>query len=63
VDVADARTVVLDESDERNATIALTVDDRSPRVQTVRFVEDPSLAESLRLAGANRDRRRTYAVS
>ncbi|GAA0263794.1 potassium channel family protein [Halobacterium noricense] len=52
--VADARTVVLDESDERNATIALTVGDLAPNVQTVCFVEDPSLAEYLRYAGADR---------
>ncbi|CQH53461.1 ion channel pore / TrkA domain protein [Halobacterium hubeiense] len=54
VNVADARTVVLDESDERNATIALTVGDLAPDVQTVCFVEDPSLAEYLRYAGADR---------
>jgi len=54
VNVADARTVVLDESDERNATIALTVTDLAPDVQTVCFVEDPSLAEYLRYAGADR---------
>jgi len=49
-----ARTVVLDESDERNATIALTVDEIAPDVQTVCFVEDPSLADYLRYAGADR---------
>ncbi|MCD2202502.1 potassium channel family protein [Halobacterium sp. KA-6] len=54
VNVADARTVVLDESDERNATIALTVGDLAPDVQTVCFVEDPSLSEYLRYAGADR---------
>ncbi|NIB99202.1 NAD-binding protein [Halobacterium sp. R2-5] len=54
VDVGDARTVVLDESDERNATIALTVTDIAPDVQTVCFVEDPSLAEYLEYAGADR---------
>ncbi|MCG1002734.1 MULTISPECIES: TrkA family potassium uptake protein [Halobacterium] len=54
VDVADARTIVLDESDERNATIALTVGDLAPDVQTVCFVEDPSLSEYLRYAGADR---------
>lgn len=51
--VADARAVVLDESDERNATIALTVDELAPDVQTVCFVEDQSLADYLRYAGAD----------
>ncbi|MFB6071466.1 MAG: TrkA family potassium uptake protein [Halobacterium sp.] len=54
VDVTDARSVVLDEDDERNATIALTVDELAPDVQTVCFVEDPSLADYLRYAGADR---------
>ncbi|MFC3478834.1 potassium channel family protein [Halobacterium litoreum] len=53
-DVADARAVVLDENDELNATIALTVDELAPGVQTVCFVEDPSLADYLRYAGADR---------
>lgn len=54
VDVADARAVVLDEDDERNATIALTVTDISADVLTVCFVEDSSLADYLRYAGADR---------
>jgi Trk K+ transport system NAD-binding subunit len=52
--VSAARTVVLDESDERNATIALTVQELAPDVQTVCFVEDQSLADYLRYAGADR---------
>ena len=54
VDVADARAVVLDESDETNATIALSVGELAPDVHTVCFVENPSLAEYLEYAGANR---------
>ncbi|MGB9963401.1 TrkA family potassium uptake protein [Halobacterium sp. CBA1126] len=54
VNVSTARTVVLDESDERNASIALTVGELAPDVQTVCFVEDPSLAEYLEYAGADR---------
>jgi Trk K+ transport system NAD-binding subunit len=53
VDVADARAVVLDESDEENATIALSVDELAPNVHTVCFVEDPALANYLRYAGAD----------
>ncbi|WP_336037037.1 potassium channel family protein [Halobacterium yunchengense] len=52
--VAAARAVVLDEDDERNATIALTVDELAPDVLTVCFVEDPSLSTYLRYAGADR---------
>ena len=54
VGVPDARAVVLDESDETNATIALSVDELAPDVHTVCFVENPSLAEYLRYAGADR---------
>jgi Trk K+ transport system NAD-binding subunit len=48
-----ARAIVLDEDDERNATVALTVADLAPDVATVCFVEDPSLADYLSYAGAD----------
>ncbi|MFB6270294.1 MAG: TrkA family potassium uptake protein [Halobacterium sp.] len=54
VNVTAARAVVLDESDERNASIALTVRGLAPDVQTVCFVEDQSLADYLRYAGVDR---------
>jgi Trk K+ transport system NAD-binding subunit len=54
VSVPDARAVVLNESDERNATIALSVRELDAAVQTVGFVEDPSQADYIRYAGADR---------
>lgn len=51
--VRDARAVVLDESDEENATIALSVRELDEDVQTVGFVEDPSQADYIRYAGAD----------
>jgi Trk K+ transport system NAD-binding subunit len=53
VAVQDARAVVLDESDERNATIALSVRELDEDVLTVSFVEDPSQADYIRYAGAD----------
>lgn len=53
VNVTDARAVVLDESDERNASIALTVRRLASDVQTVCFVEDQSLADYIRYAGVD----------
>ncbi|AHG03483.1 metal transporter [Halobacterium sp. DL1] len=52
--VAQARAIVLDEDDEANATIALTVGELAPDVQTVCFVEDESLSEYLEYAGVDR---------
>lgn len=54
VSVPDARAVVLDGSDEENATIALSVNELAPDVHTVCFVEDESLSPYLKLAGADR---------
>lgn len=49
-----ARAVVLDAGDERNAAIALAVQDLAPEVETISFVQDPSLREYLTLAGVDR---------
>lgn len=54
VSIRDARAVVLNETDERNATIALSVRELDADVQTVGFVEDPSQADYIRYAGADR---------
>lgn len=51
VSVASARSVVLDASDERNATIALAVREVSDTVPMTAFVEDPDRSTSLELAG------------
>mgnify|MGYP000342022544 CR=1 FL=1 len=51
--VSDARAVVIDESDEHNATIALSVREIDDEVQTVCFAEDPDIAVYLRYAGAD----------
>ncbi len=53
VSVRDARAVVLDRSDETNATIALTVREFTDSPEIVAFVEDTALSSYLRLAGAN----------
>ncbi|MFB6134230.1 MAG: TrkA family potassium uptake protein [Halanaeroarchaeum sp.] len=52
-DVGDARVVVLDMADERNATIALSVREVSEQVRVVTFVEDDRLGRYIRLAGAD----------
>jgi Trk K+ transport system NAD-binding subunit len=51
--VADARAVVIDESDEHNATIALSVREIDDEVQTLCFAEDPEIAVYLQYAGAD----------
>lgn len=51
--VQDARAVVIDESDEHNATIALSVRELDKDVQTVCFAEDPGISIYLRYAGAD----------
>jgi Trk K+ transport system NAD-binding subunit len=53
VSVESARAVILDTSDERNATIALTVREIAPAVRLVAFVEDRTLVEYLELAGVD----------
>lgn len=51
--VADARAVVLDEGDETNATVALSVRELAPDVRTVALLEDPSLGTYIDLAGVD----------
>lgn len=53
VDVAKARAVILDSTDERNAAIALSVREVSDSVSVVAFVEDHRLTEYLELAGVD----------
>ncbi|WP_232701365.1 potassium channel family protein [Halobacterium wangiae] len=52
--VTHADAIVIDEDDEVNATIALTVRELAPELQMVCFVEDESLSEYLRYAGVDR---------
>jgi len=54
VSVRDARAVVLDASDETNATLALSVREVDEDVRVVGFVADPSRAHYVRYAGADR---------
>ncbi|QDX39563.1 TrkA family potassium uptake protein [Salarchaeum sp. JOR-1] len=54
VSVPDARAVVLDASDETNATLALSVREVDADVRVVGFVADPSHANYVRYAGADR---------
>lgn len=51
--VSNAHAVVIDESDEQNATIVLSVRELDDEVQTVCFVDDPAFAIYLRYAGAD----------
>jgi len=51
--VPTAAAVVMDASDETNATIALSVRELAPDVRVVGFVEDPRLTEYLHYAGAD----------
>lgn len=48
-----AAAVVMDVSDETNATIALSVRELAPDVRVVGFVENPELADYVRYAGAD----------
>lgn len=52
--VSTARAVVIDAGDERNAAIALAAGEVAPHVQTISYVEDPSLREYLEYAGVDR---------
>ncbi|MFB6081431.1 MAG: TrkA family potassium uptake protein [Halanaeroarchaeum sp.] len=51
--LADASAVVLDLTDERNATVALSVREVSEAVRTVAFVDDRDLSRYLELAGVD----------
>lgn len=51
--VGDADVVVADASDEINASVVLAVGEVEPSVRTLSFVEDASVVDSLRLAGAD----------
>lgn len=51
--VADAAAVVADATDEVNASIVLAVQEVNPDVRAISFVEDFSLADYVRLAGAD----------
>ena len=53
VSVDAARAVVLDSTDERNATIALSIREQSDSVHIVSFVEDSSLTPYMELAGVD----------
>jgi Trk K+ transport system NAD-binding subunit len=51
--ITDARALVADVDDSTNATILLTAADLAPDVQRITFVEDPSMADYHRYAGAD----------
>jgi len=51
--VGDARAVVADAADDRNASIALSATETNPDARVVTLVEDRELAEYHRLAGAD----------
>ncbi|MBS3761104.1 potassium channel family protein [Halodesulfurarchaeum sp.] len=53
VSLEDARAVILDSEDERNANIALSIRQRSDSVPIVAFVEDSSVRPYLELAGVD----------
>lgn len=52
--VTEARAVVIDAGDEENAAIALAVSDLAPAVETISYIEDPSLREYQEYAGVDR---------
>lgn len=52
--LTEAHAVVLDSTDEMNATLALTVRELDEDVTVVGFVENPERAHSVRYAGADR---------
>jgi len=51
--IEDARALVADVNDEVNASIALAVDQLAPETRTITFVEDATLADYHRYAGAD----------
>jgi len=51
--IEDARALVADIDDEVNASIALAVDQLAPETRTITFVEDATLADYHRYAGAD----------
>jgi len=53
VSVESARTVVLDETDEQNATIALAIRELTEVVSVAAFVEEQALSTYIRLAGVD----------
>jgi Trk K+ transport system NAD-binding subunit len=52
--ITEARAVVIDSGDEANAAIALAVSDVAPDVETISYVEDPSVREYQEYAGVDR---------
>ncbi|MFB6154204.1 MAG: TrkA family potassium uptake protein [Halodesulfurarchaeum sp.] len=52
-EIEDARAIVLDRTDETNATIALSVREVAPALRLVAFIDDPSLSRYLTLAGVD----------